>query len=124
MPSELKELLIPAAIGVGGFFVFCFLLLSLIVSWRFYRRGYCPGWACLIPFYNTYCFFKIAFGNGWLFLLTLVPIVGQILLLASPFLISKNYGKGFAFGLGFLFFPFLFWAIIAFGDLYYCGPNL
>ncbi len=116
--------LVPLLIGSAAIVAAVIGIFALVVGWRFYRRGCCPGWACLVPFYNLYCYFKIAYGNGWLFLLTLVPIVNVVMLIATPFLLAKGYGKGFFFGLGFLLFPFFFQAVIAFGDLYYCGPNL
>ena len=97
-------------------FVFAF-------SWRFYTKGGCPGWATCIPFYNIFCRHKIAYGNGWIMLLLLVPVVNVVLALITPFMLSHAYCKGFWFGVGYLFFPPVFDAIIAFGDLYYCGPN-
>lgn len=122
--TDLLDTLMPLVTGAAILAALIIGLFALVVGWRFYRRGYCPGWACLIPFYNLYCYFKIAYGNGWLFLLSFVPIVNVVMAVATPFMIAKNYGKGFFFGLGFLFFPFFFRAVIAFGDLYYCGPNL
>ena len=100
------------------------LIFMFTLAWRFYARGNCPGWACFIPFYNTYCLFKIAYGNGWMMFLLLVPVVNLLLSLITPFVIARCYGKGFWFGLGYLFFPVYFEAAIAFGDLCYCGPNM
>ena len=32
------------------------------------------GWAALVPFYNSYVLMEIAWGNGWLMFLMLLPL--------------------------------------------------
>ena len=74
-------------------------VLLLIAQWRIFSRGGCPGWAVLVPFYNIYCLFKLLFGNGWLFLFLLVPVVNYVMLLILPFRLAHVFGAGFGFGL-------------------------
>lgn len=105
------------------FVAFVLSVLLLIAEWRIFSRAGCPGWAVLVPFYNTYCLFKLLFGNGWLFLLMLVPVVNWILCLVVPFRLARVFGAGFGFGLGLLFLPAVFMLILGFGSFYYEGPN-
>ena len=111
-----------------AYYVLTFLALaivSLVISWRLMARGGCHGWAVLIPIYNVYCYHKAIFGRGWLFLLYLVPLVNVILALITPFAMARAYGRStLFFGLGLLFFPFLFLLILAFSEDRYCGPNM
>ncbi len=61
-------------------FVVVFTIIALAVSvlvivamWKMFEKAGEPGWASLIPFYNSYVLFKISWGNGWFFLLSIVP---------------------------------------------------
>ncbi len=52
-----------------------------------------PWWGALIPFYSQYLMFEIVFGNGYLFLLTFIPIVGQIMMLILFYRLGKVFNK-------------------------------
>lgn len=52
-----------------------------------------PWWGALIPFYNQYLMFEIVFGKGYLFLLTFIPIVGQIMMLILFYRLGKVFNK-------------------------------
>lgn len=80
-----------------------------------------PGWASIIPFYNTYCLFDMGFGKGWMFLLLLVPIVGEVFAIILYFKIAKAFGKGIGFGFGLLLLNPIFMCILGFGDAEYVG---
>ena len=105
------------------FFTLSLTIPLVIAQWRILSRGGCPGWAALIPFYNSYCLFKILFGNGWLFLLMLVPLLNYILAIILPFRLARVFGAGFGIGLGLLFLPIIFYLVLGFGDYCYSGPN-
>lgn len=80
------------------------------------------GWKSLIPFYNTYTLFKIVYGNGWRFLLLLIPIVNIVIIIKLYLDMAKAYGKPAIFGVGLLFFNFIFVMILSFGSAKYEGP--
>lgn len=107
-----------------GYFIFCLALLvvTLIGMWKVFEKGGKPGWASLVPFYNLYCLYDMAFGNGWLFLLTFVPCANFIISIMLCFKLAKAFGKGVGFGFGLLFFTFIFMMILGFGDAEYYGP--
>ena len=77
----------------------------------------------MIPIYNIYTLVKIADGNGWKFLLFLIPIVNIIYYIILVFRLAKSYGKGIGFGLGLLFLSTIFMLILAFGKAQYVGPK-
>lgn len=116
------------ALGIGFWVVYMLFVLALsvfilVAMWKVYAKAGKPGWACLVPFYNTYCLFEIAFGNGWLFLLTFVPCVNFVFLIMLYFKLAKAFGQGVGFGFGLLFLSPIFFAILAFGKSQYVGPQ-
>ncbi len=111
------------ALGGGGILVTIIGLGSLFLliagTWKMFKKANLPGWGVLIPFYNIYLFIKLAGRPGRWFLLLLVPIVNIIVGIILNFDIAKRFGKGFGYGLGLLFFPMIFSAILGFGDAKY-----
>ncbi len=103
--------------------VLAIAIFTLVALWKVFAKAGEPGWAAIVPFYNTYVLFKLAFGNGWFFLLTFIPVVGSIALLVSYFRLAPAFGKGAGFGLGLVFLSPIFLAILAFGDADYVGIN-
>ncbi len=105
-----------------GFIVgLCFALLAwcivlAVAQWKLFRKAGEPGWASLVPFYCNYVLFKIAFGNGWLFLLTCIPIVNYIVVILLQFKLATAFGKSTGFGFGLLFLGGVFYPILAFGN--------
>ena len=99
------------------------LVLSIISTCiLFYKAGE-PPWKAIIPLYGSYTEYKIVMGNGWLFLLLLVPIVNIVLSIIFTFKLAKAYSRGTGFGFGLLFMPLIFRLILAFSDSEYIGPQ-
>lgn len=100
------------------FFILAFAILTNI---SIYMKGGYSGFVPFIPFYGQYAYFDIALGNGWLFLITLIPVVGVIYVLYTSYKIGKTFGKS---GWLTLLFPFIMLPIIAFSDrAVYRGPG-
>ncbi|MCB9498614.1 MAG: hypothetical protein H6687_01850 [Bacillales bacterium] len=78
-------------------------------------------WLALIPFANVYTLYKIVRGNGWKFLLLLIPIFGQIYAIITQFKLAKAFGKGVGFGLGLFLLCPIFMLILAFDQSKYEG---
>ena len=83
------------------------LVISLIVSipaiialWKVYTKAGEPGWKILIPIYDLYTLCKIADGNGWKFLLFLIPFVNIVCAIILNIRLAKSFGKGVGFGIG------------------------
>lgn len=117
-----------AAIGAGTFMVMSIIslvliLITCIAMWKIYVKAGRPGWASLIPFYSQFCLFDIAWGSGWLFLLTFVPCVNIVVSIMVYFKLAKAFGKGTGFGFGLIFLNIIFISILGFGNDEYIGPQ-
>lgn len=96
-------------------------ILTLIAFWKILEKAGVPGWAALIPFYNTYMLFKITWGNGWKFLLTLIPIAGIVFSIITTVKLAKAFGKGGGFAVGLILLGVVFYCILGFGKDVYLG---
>lgn len=117
-----------SALGAG--FSITYTIVCLVIAvfilvgmWKVFEKGGKPGWAVLIPIYNLYCLYEIAFGVGWLFLLTFIPCVGAVISIILQFKLAKAFGKGIGFGFGLLFLSPIFYIILGFDESYYVGPQ-
>lgn len=115
--------------GVAAGFSVAYLVILLVVgvivlvaTWKLFQKAGKPGWAAIVPFYNNYCMFEMVFGNGWLFLLLLVPCVNVIIGFMLNFKLAKSFGQGTAFGLGLIFLYPIFICILGLGKYDYIGP--
>lgn len=101
--------------------LFFILVFAILTNISIYMKGGYSGFVPFIPFYGQYAYFDIALGNGWLFLITLIPVVGVIYALYTSYKIGKTFGKS---GWLTLLFPFIMLPIIAFSDrAVYHGPG-
>lgn len=92
-------------------------LLSIIAMWKIFRKAGKPGWASLIPIYCPYTEMDIIFpGQGWKFLLFLIPIYNIYFLFKTNIRLAKAFGYSTIFGLGLVFFSPIFYLILAFGS--------
>lgn len=106
---------------VGFIIALPFIILMLVANWKIFTKAYEPGWASIVPFYNAYVLTKITTGNGWLFLIMLIPFVGGIFALYLNYKLSLSFGQGAGFALGLIFLPIIFYPILAFGNYRYLG---
>lgn len=98
------------------------VLISLVAYWRIFQKAGKPGWASIIPIYNTYVLLKIVGKPGWWLLLFLIPLVNIYFGIKTIHLLSKSFGKDVGFTLGMIFLPFIFYPILAFSSATYLGP--
>ena len=98
-------------------------VLAIIGFWKMFEKAGEPGWKALIPIYNLYILFKIAWGNGILFLLLFVPAANFIILIMLQFKVARAYGQGDAYAFGLIFLPYIFYLVLGFGDSEYVGPD-
>lgn len=98
-------------------------VLAVAANWVLFKKAGEPGWACLVPLYNAYVLFKIVWGNGWMFLLAMIPFVNFVIVIMHSFKLARSFGKGTGFGWGLLLLAPVFYMILAFGDAEYVGPG-
>ena len=98
-------------------------VLLVIANWKIFTKAGEAGWKSLIPFYSTYIYVKLVDGNGWKFLLLLIPIVNIVYFIMLDIKTAKAFGKGTGFAVGLIFLTNIFTLILAFGSAEYIGPN-
>lgn len=71
-----------SSLGMGmlifDLIVLALCIVSIVALWKIYKKAGEHGWACLVPFYNNYVFYRMTWGNGWMFLLPTVLIFGYV----------------------------------------------
>ncbi len=94
------------------------LLLLIISNWVIYEKANKPGWAAIIPIYNTLVWLEIINKPWWWLLLMCIPI-GIIWYVWALNLLVKRFGYSEGFTIGVIFLPFIFLPIIAFSESKY-----
>ena len=129
--------------GLGaGFALFIFILCLIIIAAgiviligeaKLFKKAGKPGWAAIVPFYNTYVLIEIAGLNWWYFLIaisgTIFTIAGiqelsfltVIAVAAVNFFIYYNLGKKFkkdptTYGVLGLFFSSIIAAVLGYSN--------
>ena len=111
--------------GGGGLFSLIWLgvaVLFVVAAWKVFTKANEPGWAVLIPIYNTLVMLKIAGRPLWWFFLMLIPLVNLVIALIVSIDLAKSFGKGVGFGLGLFFLSPIFILILGLGSAEYKGP--
>ena len=96
-------------------------VVEIIGIWKMFEKAGYAGWKSIIPFYSSYCLTKLAMGNGWLFLLGLVPCVNFVWAIILPFNVAKAFGKGTGFAILTVLFSPITYAIIGLSSAQYVG---
>lgn len=110
-------------LGVGVYLVMLALcVVCLIAAAKIFSKAGIAGWKVIVPFYSNYLQYKLVFGNGWLFLLNLVPVVGYVMPLVLEWKLAKVFGKSTGFAVLSLFFSPITRLILGFGSAEYEGP--
>ncbi len=87
----------------------------LIMSWyKLFEKNERKGWKAIIPIYNIYILMTIAEVNPLSIFLLLVPIVNLFVLALLSVKLANKYNRSALFAIGLLFFPFIFYPILAF----------
>lgn len=112
-----------AAFGAVTYVITLVLCIFMLVClWKILVKAGKPGWATIVPLYNVYTEFDLVYGNGWKFLLLLIPFVNFVIMIKYCLDFAKVFGKGTGFGLLLLFVPIVGFPMLAFGDAQYQGP--
>ena len=99
-------------------------VLSAIALMKIFEKAGVTAWYAWIPILNSYWLMKIATGNGWLFLLALIPCVGTlIVLILLAVKLAPAFGKGGGMIALLILLPIIAYFILGFGDAQYVGPQ-
>ena len=96
-------------------------IISIASLWRIFTKAGEKGWKSLIPVYNMFIIFKIFWGNGWMFLLLLIPFVNIYAIIKVSINAARAFGKSLWFALGLIFLSYVFGLILAFSKCEYLG---
>ena len=112
--SDSAGLAILAVVGVVGFGI---AIAAVAVFWKIFTKAGEPGWASLVPIYNSILMLKMI-GKPWWTLF--IPVWNVIVFVFMvPFGLARKFGKGSGFGWGLLLLPYIFYPILGFGSSQY-----
>jgi hypothetical protein len=108
---------IGSIIGILFLYLFYFALIAFYIfcMWKIFVKAGKPGWAAIVPVYNTLVELEITRLPWWFLLLMFVPLANFVILIFIMLSLAKVFGKSTAFGLGLIFLGFIFIPILAFG---------
>lgn len=99
------------------FLILILCIISYAAMWALYKKGGKKGWEAIVPFYTDYVMCDMAYGNGWIFLIGLIPVARIIFAWYTLYRFTKLYeGCGTGLALGCAFIPFVFLPILAWGN--------
>ncbi len=104
--------------------IFVVAIFAIIAMWKVFTKAGKPGWASIVPIYNSWVTFEIGGKPGWWALLGLIPFVNFIviiLVIMAYVEISKRFGKSPWFAVLLIFL--IGWFILAFGKAKYNNPE-
>ena len=82
-------------------------VLLIVAMWKIFQKAGKPGWAAIVPFYNSYVMYEITWGSGWRFLMLLIPFYNIILAIQTQVKLARAFGKSGGFAVGLIFQPIL-----------------
>jgi hypothetical protein len=83
---------------------------------KIFEKANIEGWKAIIPFYSAYCLFKITWGNGWFFLLCLIPLVNIAIFIMTMNKLAQSFGKGIGYTIGLILLNPIFTILLGFGS--------
>jgi hypothetical protein len=104
--------------------VWLVVVVAMIAAmWKLFAKAGKPGWAAIIPIYNTVTLLQITGKSGWWLLGMCVPFLNIYVYIRLVFNLATVYGRGLGFGFGLLFLFPIFVLILGFGSAQYIGAN-
>ena len=113
--------------GGGGIIAMLFgliwlalLVAGIVAFWKIFTKAGKPGWASLIPIYNTVVLLEIVGRPIWWIVLMLIPFVNFVVMIILLIDLAKSFGKSALVGLSVI--VLIGALILGFGDAKYQGP--
>ena len=105
-----------------GSFELALVVFLIVTFWKIFEKAGQPGWACIIPIYNTLIWLRIAGKPWWWIFFIFTGPFALIWYIWGVNMVSKSFGKDEGYTVGLVLLGIVFWPIIAFGDATYLGP--
>jgi hypothetical protein len=106
-------MIVVVAIALTVFLIAC--------MWTIFSKAGEPGWAAIIPIYNTIVMCRVAGKPGWWVLLLFIPFVNLIIGIMVLAGLSEKFGYGTGMTIGLIFLPYIFLPVLAFSGQYEGG---
>jgi uncharacterized membrane protein YhaH (DUF805 family) len=90
-----------AAAAFGGAWLLFWLAITVALiagMWKMFKKAGEPGWAAIVPIYNSYVQLKIAGRPAWWLILLLIPFVNIVIGVLVGIDIAKRFGHSDVFG--------------------------
>ena len=128
MEDQTSQTLVAGGImAVLGVFLFIGLFISLIMIisfWKIFSKANKPGWAAIVPIYNTIVLLEVVGKPLWWFFLLIIPGVNFVILIMILHRLSVSFGKDVGTTLLLIFLPFIGFPMLGFGSAKYVGPSV
>lgn len=94
--------------------VLALAVLMIVSVWKLFKKAGKPGWASIVPFYNTWVMVEIAKLSPLWFVLLFIPIVDIVAIVVIYNGIAKAFGRGVGTTILMIFFPYVMFPYLAF----------
>jgi hypothetical protein len=108
--------------GCWGIFWLAFAVVVVAAMWMLFTKAGKPGWAAIVPIYNSIVLLEIVGRPLWWIVLYFIPGVNFVVSIIVAIDLAKSFGKDVGFALGLIFLSPIFYAILGFGSSVYVGP--
>ncbi|MBL8924448.1 MAG: signal peptidase I [Myxococcaceae bacterium] len=100
-------------------------ILAVVIAglWKLFAKAGQPGWAAIVPIYNTYVMTQIVGRPILWFILTFVPCINLVAMVLIMIDLAKSFGKSTGYAIGMILLPFIFIPMLGFSDAQYGGPS-
>lgn len=100
-------------------------ILAVVIAglWKLFAKAGQPGWAAIVPIYNTYVMTQIVGRPILWFILTFVPCINIVAMILIMIDLAKSFGKSTGYAIGMIILPFIFIPMLGFSDAQYGGPS-
>ena len=99
-------------------------VVEAIALMKVFEKAGVTSWYAWVPFLNVYWLTKIATGNGWLFLLILIPCVGSLIwAILIAIKLAAAFGQGGGMIALLILLPLIGYLVLGFGGAQYQGPQ-
>ncbi len=109
--DELMMVLVPIQIVV--------MIVVVVALWKVFTKAGKPGWAAIVPIYNSVVLLQIVGRPIWWVILLMIPCVSSVICIILMIDLAKSFGKGGGFTAGLILLPFIFLPILGFGSATY-----
>lgn len=94
----------------------------VVAMWKIFAKAGQPGWAAIVPIYNTVVMLQISGRPVWWIIMFFIPFVNLVFAILLCVSLAKAFGKDGGFAVGLILLAPIFLPILAFGGAQYQGP--